>query len=68
MTLDQSREISRRLENNCRRGGYILPCVKTLAAEYADLTWDALKNKLVVMAYYGGHGLETIRRNFEAGR
>jgi hypothetical protein len=68
MTLDESREISRILESNCRSGGYLLACVKTLAATYPLLSWDSLAFKLKVMGYYGGYPLEAIRRNFEAVR
>jgi hypothetical protein len=68
MTIERSRQISTILEINCRRGGYILPCVKLLAYEHPELTWDALRHKLVCMAYYGGHHIDTIRRSFEAGR
>jgi hypothetical protein len=68
MTHNESRTISQALEDNCRRGGYLLACVRTLAVTYPPLQWDSLRLKLQVMGYYGGYPLEAIQRNFEKAR
>lgn len=68
MTYEESRQISRILESNCRNGGYLLACVRTLAHEYPTLSWDSLRLKLTVMAYYGGYPLSAIEHNFNAVR
>lgn len=68
MTYQESRQITRTLEDNCRRGRYLLACVRTIAREYPGLSWDSLRSKLAVMGYYGGYPLSAIERNFNAVR
>jgi hypothetical protein len=65
---DMIRKVDVSLDWTFRKGGYLLPCVKLLAAEFPALTWEQLNLRLQAFGGYCGYAREAVQRSFEMGR
>ncbi len=68
MDYETSRRIDARLDASEQRGGYILPCMRALGAEFLFVSWPQIAVKLSARGYLGGYDREVVRRAFLSAR